>query len=182
MATLNATVKLSLEGQYDAGDTTSSLVSAVKSGQNGFPTTDLGLTYGSGNVLSSSKLQANDWVVKKLTIAAGATTSIDLTGSSTYANPFGTANAFTSVRGVVVAVVSPDGAKKVVVGPQNVTNAAQLWFAGVGADAGEDVYWQTVKLGPVAGWAVAAGTGDLLPIKNPGVSPVDVVIWIAGVK
>lgn len=100
------------------------------------------------------------------TVAAGATDSIDLYGSLT--GPFGATVNAVKVKAIVVVIDSPASTKVLRVGPQNVSNAAQLGFGGVGST----VYIECDSFLPLisgyAGWSITAGTGDLLPIKNPG--------------
>lgn len=125
--------------------------------------------------------KANEIYLAQLTIAAGATTSIDLSGT-TYDNPFGEDLALTAVRAIVVTVEEPSSSKVVRVGPQNVANAAQLWFGGTGATCYEEVYNSVFRFRSTGGWTVTAGTGDLLPINNPGASSVVVNVLVIGTK
>jgi hypothetical protein len=185
-ATLNGTARWSFDGSYNAGNTGSGLISRVApgpNGANGAVIPDFTISYGSGVVLDSNGFTpCNDWYVDTLSIAGSGTTSIDLSGSVSYKNPFGTTLAFTAIKYAFFGILAPDGAKLARVGPQNVTNAAQLWFGGVGATCYETVYYRSEKLGPPAGWAITAATADLLPINNPGATTISVLVFIAGIK
>lgn len=182
MATLIGTFGIEGTAQYNAGSAVSGLMDRIRVGQQGFDCDQITLKYGTADTLDAGALRVNDWYAAEHTISAGATLSLDLNGNSTYKNPFGVTLAFTKIKFVLVSVQDPDGVKYVKVGPQNEANAAQLWFGGVGAHAYDAVYWHTAKGGPIAGWAITAGTGDILPIINPGGSSVTVVVFIAGVK
>jgi hypothetical protein len=65
------------------------------------------------------------------------------------------------------------------VGPQNVANAAQLWFGGVTADFYEIVHEGVCRRRTDAtGWAITATTADKLGIYNPGAGSVTYRIWL----
>jgi hypothetical protein len=182
-ANLTATFSVTGSGKYSAAANASGRSDSLNIGQNGFDFSLPNLVYGTANTLDSSgRLSCNDWYLDSFSIAGTTTASIDVSGSGSYTNPFGTTLAFTSIRCIGVAIQSPDGALKVRVGPQNVANAAQLWFGGVGATAYEETCWGVLKLSPPAGWAITAGTGDLIVINNPGATAVTVAVFIAGVK
>jgi hypothetical protein len=172
MADLNATFSLTASGILSSALDVEAPSSAVAIGQGGFPAVGFSLTYGTGN------LQAQSWWSDKRTVAAGATDSIDLNGVLT--GPLGAAIAFTSVRAIVIAIDTPDGTKLLRVGPQNVTNAAQLGFGGTGAQAYLETDTFCVLPRPYGGWALTAGTADLLPVKNPSAVSVDYYVWVIG--
>lgn len=125
--------------------------------------------------------QANEVYSALLTIAASSTTSLDLSGAA-IENPFEEAIAFTTIVAVFLAVVDPASTKRVRLGPQNVANAAQLWFGGTGATVYQEIYDDFAMVRKTGGWTITAGTGDLLPISNPDGVDVDVAILIIGRK
>lgn len=125
--------------------------------------------------------QANEVYSELLTIPASSTVSLDLSGT-TRQNPFEEDIAFTSIVAVIVAVVDPASTKRVRLGPQNVANAAQLWFGGTGAGMYVEIYDDFAMVRKTGGWTITAGTGDLLPISNPDGTDVDVAIMIIGRK
>jgi hypothetical protein len=157
----------------DLGQTAATCVGSVQTG-NEFPTLSAPMTTGTaskqGNLLTSAKY----------TIAGGANQDIDLSGS--LLSPANLSAVFTKVKQVVVAIDSPDGTKKVRVGPQGVTNGCQLWFGGVGAQAYEEVVEFMLKTDRFTGWTVTPGTGDILRINNPTGVSVDVYIAIIGLS
>lgn len=110
--------------------------------------------------------QANAVFIDEFSIAASGTLSIDLSGS--LEDPLGDAVVFTAVKEILV-IADAANANNVVVG-----GAASNTFVGPFADATDKV---NVKPGGLfhahdgysaAGWAVAAGTGDILQLANSG--------------
>lgn len=146
----------------------------IESGTTRFPAISAeltnGTTSGKGNMIYADKH----------TIAAGASVDLDLSGSLT--NISNSAATFTKVKQVVVIIDTPDGTKKVRVGPQNVSNAAQLWFGGTGATCYEEVAEWSIKTDRYTGWTITPGTGDILRIHNPTGVSVGVYIAITGVS
>jgi hypothetical protein len=169
---LAATFSFSGSGQLTRELDVSVPVDQVQIGANNFPAVGFDLADGTGN------LQAQSWWTDTRTVVAGATDSIDLAGSLT--GPLGTAINWTSVRLIVIAINVPDGTKLLQVGPQGVTNAAQLGFGGVGATVYLTTDTFVILPRPYGGWAITAGTADLLPVKNPTAVSVDYTVWIIG--
>lgn len=111
-------------------------------------------------------------------LAATTTESFDLSG--TLLDPFGATITAATLKFVAVAIHSPDGTKSLRVGPQGVTNAAQLYHGGVAAGNYVTVLdWHVVQHN-WAGWTITAGTGDLFPVHNPGGTSVVYSILLAG--
>lgn len=161
--------RISFGGAYENSTT---LVKQVL-GEALLPAVTLGLTYGTGAD------QVNAWYVALRTLGATTTESLDLRGGLT--DPEGATVSFEYVKRVVISISSPDGTKSLIVGPQGVANAAQLWHGGTGASNHETTYSFLWKERPITGWATTAGTADLLPIQNPGGASVTYGIWILGV-
>jgi hypothetical protein len=135
------------------------------------PPISFAYSYGTGNA------QVTKWVLQKRTLAATTFDNLDLTaGLST----LGVVQAFTAIKRVFVGIVDPDGTKKLRIGPQNQTHANQLWFQAVTANFWEETYTHILKDRPVTGWAVAAGSTDVLSIYNPGASSLDYALWLMG--
>lgn len=128
-------------------------------------------SYGTGNA------QVTKWYLNRHTLAAGAYLDLNLTSGLT---ALGAAQAFAALKRVVVALVAPDGTKRLRVGPQGRTNAAQLWFQAVTANFWEETYTLVWKDRPVTGWPVTAGAADVLSIHNPGAASVDCAVWLLG--
>jgi hypothetical protein len=89
-------------------------------------------------------------------------------------------SAFLTIRAIILVIKDPTSAKRLRVGPQNVTNAAQLGFGGVGAQAYLEFDRFAILERIYTGWTVTPGTGDLLPINNPSGVSVDVAVWVLG--
>lgn len=169
---LSAAFSATLE---DLGQTASQLPGQVKLGDGILPALSAPLTNGTAN------LQANMVYASKLTIGAGANADIDLNSGSILSVVNLTAT-FTKIKQVIVIIDSPDGTKKVRVGPQNVTNGCQLWFGGTGATCYEEVVEWTVKTNRYGGWTVTPSTGDILRVNNPGAGSVDVFVILVGLS
>lgn len=175
----------SLDSTYIPVSTAAKTFDRVQAGPNGtnaFVVPNVALTYGNAVTLTSGAHGVQDIYAEKLTIAASGSTSIDLSGSSSYKNPFGVNLAFITIKYALFCVLTPDGSKYVKVGPQAVANAWQGPWGGVGATVYEAVYFRKELVGPAAGWAVTAATADILPISNSGGANVDVAVFIAGTK
>lgn len=123
--------------------------------------------------------QASKWYLARRALAGTTFDLLDLAGGLTdYA---GASLTFSAVKRCLVAVVSPDGTKKLRVGPQDQSNAWQGWFGGTGATVYEEVFHTTDRKHPYAGWTVTGGSADVLAVYNPGATSVTYAIWIIGV-
>ena len=144
-------------------------------GNGGFAALTQNITDG-----ASGAYKANKYYRGQRTLAAAANDDLDLSGG--LSDPFGNAFNFTYVRGILLAIVTPDGTKKLRFGPQNVANAWQGPFGGVGATVYFDVldHFLLVNFTGVNGWAVTAATADILRINNPSAGAVTYNIAILG--
>lgn len=124
--------------------------------------------------------QANQWYAAQRTVAATTADNLDLSG--VLVNPVSGTVTLTAVKRVLVQIVSPNGTKSLRVGPQNVSNAWQGPWGGTGATVYETVYESFDIKNQFGGWAVTAGTGDILGIYNPSLTSVTYFIWIIGVQ
>lgn len=128
-------------------------------------------SYGTGNN------QVNRWYLARRTLPATTYDNLNLTsGLAT----FGATQVFTALKRVVISIVSPDGTRRLRVGPQGQTNANQLWFQAATTNFWEETYTTILKDRPITGWAVSAGATDVLSIYNPGGSSLDYAIWLLG--
>ena len=107
-------------------------------------------------------LQANEQWHDKRTVAASATDQLDLSGSLT--NAFGESVEFTSIKAIQIKNVSGNGAS-ITVGPPAVNGWVTL-MAASDVITLEDGAAMTISTPTAGGYAVAAGTGDLLDIVN----------------
>jgi hypothetical protein len=132
----------------------------------GAGTVPLALTYAKSLANGTGAGQADKLFHDRRTLAASATEDIDLAG--VLADAFGSTITFARVKGLVIAAASGN-TNNVIVGAA----AANPWTALLGATG-------TVTLRPDAvfavlageadatGYAVTAGTGDLLKVANSG--------------
>jgi len=170
--TLNVTGSGNINGPV--GITTPS--SFLNIGAN-WPAMQTKLTFGTGNN------QAKNWYLARRTLGAGLNDDLDLSGALT--NELGDAGiAFLAIKILLIAIVAPDGVKKLRVGPGAagavVTNAfAGPWANVVSAYSTVDNFAHVINM-PWAGYPVTAGTADILRINNPGAANVDYNILIAG--
>ena len=142
----------------------------IQSGTNSFPTLTQTVTDG------TAAGQANKVYRSYRTLTAGANETLDLSGSLT--NFHGDVVAFTGVKSLTIAIVAPDGTKKLTVG-----NAASNSFQGpLSASSTQDVHYDMEwKNWSAAGYAVANGSTDNLKIANPGASSVIFCIAVIGI-
>lgn len=130
----------------------------------------------------TSSGQANDVYEAPFSILTGATLQIDLKGGGGELNVLNQALAFTTVNGVeVIITTTPAAGVSLQLGPQGVTNAAQLWF-----QAATTNFWQEIRdrfsmFDRATGWALDA-THKILAIKNPGAGTVAGWIRVIGRK
>lgn len=129
-------------------------------------------TWGTGNQ------QAKEYWHDTRTITAGANDDMDLAGGLT--SPLGATITFTAIKAFLLLIDAHDGTKSLRVGPQGVANAWQGWHGGVAAGNYNTVHEWMVMVNSYSGWAVTAGTGDILRINNPGGTSVSYHIWILG--
>lgn len=169
---LTATISLGANGTLTKDDTVSIVTDTVANDTNSFPSLEINLTDGSGAD------QANKWFRKYITLGAGASTSIDLIGS-TDTDPFGQANNLTRVVAFLVAIVDPDGTKAIRVGPQSGANPFVGPFNASTAYLTVK-YWHLSTEPSATGWAVTGGSNDTFHLNNPSASSVSFVVWILG--
>lgn len=187
--TLSALLGLSGQGSLNLGAAASSRVDQLSLGpanQASFPTPQVAFVNGSGTTLLNGALQGDNWYLNQLTIAGSGSYNLTLNGGSDK-DPSGAALAFTAITLVMIAITAingasyvPDGTDYLKVGPNGVTNAAQLWFGGTGSGQYETVYWQAFHPGPAAGWTVNSTTASLLPIANPGSNSITCAVLVIG--
>ena len=164
---MSADVRISFRG-FLAQTTTFGRATA-RFGQTGMPDELFRLTNGTGSG------QCDTVFVKALSIAATTTLQVDFKSGET--DLLGNAVNLQSVK--LVAVVVTTASATLWVGPQNLTNACQLWFGGVAAtdkNKVTDRFWNSDE----GGWAVGGST-KILGINNPGGSTVSGYLICAGV-
>lgn len=126
--------------------------------------------------------QANQTYEAVLSIAAGATSLIDLKGGNSEKDVLGVALAMTAVKGVeLILTTAPATGVSLRFGPQGATNAAQLWFQAATANFWIEVKDRFAHFDRHAGWALGAST-KVLAINNPGAATVGAWIRVIGTK
>lgn len=173
--TLNATLEISASGTLARGAAGSAVAASVQLGQNDWTTPSITFDDGTGDG------QANEWYVYQGAIAAGGDLDLDLSGTSLQ-NDLGEDIALTSIRALILSIESPASTKVIRLGPQGVSNAAQLWFGGVTSVCYEEVYDHVCRWRSTGGWTITAGTGDILRLHNSGSASATVNLWILGTK
>lgn len=165
--TITKTVNIS----HTADDTISVVTDSIVSGSNTFPSLTRTVTDG------TAAGQANKVYRIYGTINASSSSTIDLSGSLT--NFHGDAVVFTGVKYLCLAIVSPDGTKKLQIG-----NAASNSFQGPlsGTTTTQDCFysleWENWS---AAGWSVTNSSNDNLKLNNPGASAVSYCMTIVGI-
>jgi len=170
---LAASFSLTASGVLTRDDTLAVVTDSLSSGNQSFPSMSASFVNG------TNPGQASRWHRMHQNIAAGATQTFDLAGSLT--DPFGGNASFGTIKALLISIVDADATKKLRVGPQGIANAWQGPFGGTGAEVYQEtrnwLLWLDA-LGP--GWTVTPGTGDVLPIMNPGDSSLSYILWILG--
>lgn len=167
--TLDAATKLSGGGSLSnsaTGETQAATFGGVI-----LPTVNVSYSFGTG------ASQVNKWYLAKRTLAATTYDDLNLTSGLT---ALGVTQAFTKLRRAFVAIIDPDGTKKLRVGPQGRTNANLLWFQAATTNFWEETYTSILKDRPVTGWTITPSTADVFSVYNPGGSSLDYAIWLLG--
>lgn len=146
-----------------------------KFGDTGMPGGVLSFADGTGSG------QANFVYKASLSISASATTLIDLKGGNGELDVLNVAMAATAVKFVLLEITTPGAGVSLRFGPQNQTNAAQLWFSGVGTTAYATVLHRLRMEDSVTGWAVGSST-KVLAVNNPSASTVAATLLVIGTK
>jgi hypothetical protein len=120
--------------------------------------------------------QGNAWYIDSRTVSATSNDNINLSSLAYY----GTTYSLTKLKYLYVCISEPNGTKSLRVGPQNVSNAAQLAWGGTGSTVYDTVHTGRDWEHPFAGWDVTATSADVLGIYNPGAGSVTYGIWIIG--
>lgn len=142
-------------------------------GRGALPSLDQTFTYGTGSGA------VNMWYLARRTLATVTFDLLDLAGGLTDFK--GAAITFTKIKRVLLVIIDPDGTKTLRIGPQNQSNPfIGPWSGGSGATVYNTVFRKFDQDQPYAGWTVTAGTGDILPIYNPGATSVTYLLWLLG--
>lgn len=167
---LAASIELNVSGTLTNPLDLSAPIDSVAVGEGEFPAASYDLEDGNGAA------QAQSWWHDLRTLAGTTMDSIDLYGALT--GPFGVTVNVVKVKQILVVIKDPATTKKLRIGPQNVSNAAQLGFGGVGATVYTTFSRFQLLEDIDAGWTITTGTNDILPIYNPGAVSIDYAIWV----
>lgn len=164
MATLTADISLSISGAY--------------TGVNdlGVPSMPLSIRNLAQIASGTASGQADLMFADRRHLAGSATESLDLAGGLT--DPFGAALTFAKIKGLFLFSLT-ENANNIIVGAA----ASNAWAGPFGATT----HTVTVQPGgllaivaPKTGWAVTAGTGDLLKIANAAAGSIDYDLVLIG--
>lgn len=169
---LNIIANLQIAGGGVLSDLVSLASQPANIGQGPLPALLSSYTYGTG----SQQVQA--FYCATRTVSA---TTFDLINMTSGIVGLGNTFPLTALKLLLLIISGPDGTKKLRVGPQAQSNANQLWFGGVGATAYDEFLTYRLYDNPFAGLPVTPSTADVLPVYNPGASPVTYGIWALGV-
>lgn len=172
----NLTLGLTLQGEGVISGTAglSTPRSTLAIGAGAWAPMVLALTYG-----AAGPHKIKQWYNAQRILAASADDDLDLSGA--LANEFGESVVLTSVKVLLIAIVAPDGVKKLKVGPQALVLAFQGPFGGVGATNCLEVdNWCPVINHPWDGYPVVAGATDKIKINNPSGVTVTYNVLAAG--
>jgi len=125
--------------------------------------------------------QANQVFQASLSIAATTMQTYDLKGGGGELDVLNVALAMTAVKFVYVEITTPAASTSLRFGPQNVANAAQLWFQATTANFYATVLSKLLMEDARAGWALDA-THKTISLYNPGASTVAGKLWVIGTK
>jgi hypothetical protein len=155
--------------------TSGSLTASTRFGATGMPAGSLVLADGTGAG------QANFAYRVSISLAATTMVAYDLKGGGGELDERNIAMAATAVKVVVLQVTTPGASTSLRFGPQNQSDAAQLWFPGVTANdyviVKDKLYMDDAR----AGWAIGASTKKLC-VYNPGAATVAAILFVMGTK
>lgn len=125
--------------------------------------------------------QANFVYENNFTLAATTMLNLDMKGGGGELDLLNRAMAATAIKAVLLQITTPASGTSLRFGPQNQSNAAQLWFQAVTANFYQEVFDILWVADPRAGWSLDA-THKVLSIYNPGASSVDARLRVIGTK
>lgn len=125
--------------------------------------------------------QANQVFSKTFSILTTATQLYDLKGGNGELDVLNVALAMTAVKLVLIEITTPAASTSIRFGPQNQTNAAQLWFQAATANFYDTVHSKFMQEDARAGWALDA-THKVIALNNPGLATVAGRILVIGTK
>jgi hypothetical protein len=125
--------------------------------------------------------QANQVFLASFSINATTMQLYDLKGGNGELDVLNAALAMTAVKLVIVEITTPAASTSIRFGPQNQTNAAQLWFQAATANFYDTVSDALFQKDARAGWALDS-THKVLGLYNPGAAAVAGTLLVVGTK
>lgn len=135
--------------------------------------------------LNLKKTGAKDYQQILLTNTLAATTGATISlndAANTTKDASGAPLQIATLFWFYLEVVTPAAGHPVRFGPQGVTNAAQLWFHGTGANDWIEVPDCLVLPNRAGGWAVASGTPNVRLYNPHATDAITVRMWLLGEK
>lgn len=157
--------------------TVASQLNLVEDGAISSPSDILTRSYGLTFANGQGALKAQNMYHAQLVIAPSATTQLNLSTGLT--NELGTALAFANIKGMLFAA-SDDNVGDINVKPAAANGFSSWLVGGVGGLIIQSGMTNGAGTPSIAGFAVTAGTGDLLDVENTDGSnsgTIDVIIW-----
>lgn len=159
-----------------------------------------GYTWTSGDLRATGKFGGSTWpagslsfedgtgsgqanFVYRVALSVPATTmqTYDLKGGGGELDTLNVAMAATAVKFVFLQITTSGASTSLRFGPQNQTDAAQLWYQAVTANFYETVLDKFMMSDARAGWALGASTKKVC-VYNPGASTVAATLIVMGTK
>jgi hypothetical protein len=125
--------------------------------------------------------QANQVFSVAFSVGPSSFASYDLKGGGGELDVLNVALAMTAVKLVAVEITTPAANTSLRFGPQNQTNAAQLWFQAATANFYDTVLSRLMQEDIRAGWALDA-THKTIHLYNPGLAAVAGALLVVGTK
>lgn len=172
----NLTLGLTLQGEYVISGAAglSTPRSTVPIGSGPWGPMALALTFG-----DPGPFTIRQGFQGRRTVVAGGNDDLDLSG--TLVNEYGESVVLVSVKLLLVAIVAPDGVKRLRVGPQGLAQAfAGPWGGVTATDFTAVDNWCPVINHPWDGYPIVAGATDKLRVHNPSAVDVDYNLLVAG--
>jgi hypothetical protein len=173
-ATMTGNLSLTGTSKITGAVAGSTPTDSVQIGQSTFPSINPNVTQAAA---SGSTGQCTWHYPKQYTLASSAQQTVALTG---LVDNLGNSLTVTQIKMAMVAIVSPDGAKKIRVGPQGVASAWQGPFGGVTTTSYDQFteLWLASSTLATTGYTVGAGAYQFVLQEVVGTTTtVQILLW-----
>jgi hypothetical protein len=135
--------------------------------------------FGTGaNTQAPAQIYSDQWYMAARSVAA--TTADNLTFNNSVLNFEGGYVNFANIKRLDIILNTPAATNvSFFVGPQGVSNAAQLWFQAKTTDFYDTVIWWLRQVNPW-GWTITTSTADVLGILNESTTTQVYTVWALG--